>query len=55
MGKYIKCLSFIVGIGTELHSVKGKHINSSIVNMSLKTIKCYVNKFFALFLIYKII
>lgn len=38
MGKYIKCLSFIVGSGTGLHSVKGNQINSSIVNVSRKTI-----------------
>lgn len=41
MGKYIMCLSFMIGIGTELHGMKENKINFFTVNVLCET--HYVN------------
>lgn len=43
----------MIGIGTELHSVKGNQIKFSTVNVCREAIKGYINKLFALFSMHK--
>lgn len=46
MGQYLKCLSFVIGIGTELYSVKGNQIISFTVMciVKLESVLSCVNK-----------